>query len=351
MSIAADRMKAAVLYGPKDLRYEEVPVPQTEAGDVLIKIKMNGLCGSDIHFYENGELGPFKVTQPYIPGHEACGEIVEINGTVKGSAVGRRVAIEPGIPCRRCEFCKTGRYNLCQDVVFLSAPPINGTFAEYAALPADFAHPLPDAVDDEAGAFVEPISVGIQACQRARLHAASRVAILGAGPIGLVTFLVARAYGATEVYLIDMLAHRLELGQTLGASACINPRQTDPVEALTELTKGRGADIVFDTSGSSQACALAPRLAVRGGVVTLVGWPEQSAFTYPVEVIIEKELDVRGVNRYCNTYPKAIALLAAGKIDVAPLISHRFQSEHVCDAFEFASENRSATIKVMIAQN
>jgi L-iditol 2-dehydrogenase len=343
------QMKAAVLYKARDLRYEDVPVPQPQPGEVLIKIVMNGLCGSDIHFYEHGELGPFKVTQPYIPGHEACGEIVEIHGDVADRYVGQRVTIEPGIPCRRCEFCKSGRYNLCPDVVFLSAPPVNGTFAEYVALPADFAHPMPENVDDEAGAFVEPISVGIQACTRTQLTAASRVAILGAGPIGLVTLLVAQAFGATEVYLIDMLDHRLDMARSLGASACFNPRDTDVAEAIAEITNGKGADAVFDTSGSSQACASTPQLAARGGVITLVGWPETGAFTYPIEQVIEKELDVRGVNRYCNTYPRAIALLAAEKLDITSLVTHRFSFADVCEAVRFASENRTATIKVMIS--
>jgi len=348
MATEGTRMAAAVLHGVRDLRYENVPLPEPEADEVLIKISANGLCGSDIHFYECGELGPFKVTRPYIPGHEACGTVVEAARSGNGPKAGERVAIEPGIPCRRCALCKSGRYNLCQDVVFLSAPPINGTFAEYAAVAADFAHPLPDGVDDESGAFVEPISVGIQACTRCGLQAAQNVAVVGAGPIGLVTFLVARAFGAAEVFVVDVLANRLEIARELGATATVNGRESDPVGVISELTNGRGVDVVFDTSGSSAACAMAPEITARGGVITLVGWPEKGTFPYPIETVIEKELDVRGVNRYCNTYPRAIALLAAGKIDVGALVTHRFPFGKVCEAFEFATENRASTIKVMI---
>lgn len=347
MATVPTKMNAAVLYSPTDLRYENVTVPQPEPDEVLIRVTMNGLCGSDIHFFERGELGPFRVTEPYIPGHEACGVVVEGAATEDGPRVGQRVAIEPGIPCRRCEACKTGRYNLCEDVVFLSAPPIDGTFAEYVAVAADFAHPLPDTIDDEAAAFVEPISVGIQACNRAGLRPGQSVTILGAGPIGLVTLLVAQAYGAADVFAVDLLPNRLALAGELGATP-IDGRDNDPIAVLSDLTLGRGTDVVFDTSGSAAACRTTPHLAKRGGVVTLVGWPETATVDYPIEVVLDKELDIRGVNRYCNTYPTAISLLASGRLDVHRLVSHRFPFDQVVDAFNFAANHRAETIKVMI---
>lgn len=341
-------MHAAVLYAPRDLRYEQVPLPSPGPDEVLVRITTNGLCGSDIHFYREGKLGPFTVSRPYIPGHEACGVVVREAARPGGPPEGRRVAIEPGIPCRRCALCKSGRYNLCRDVVFMSAPPTNGTFAEYAAVAADFAHPLPDSVDNESGAFVEPLSVGVQACTRAGLRAASSVAVIGAGPIGLVTMLAARAFGAAAVYLVDRLASRLELGAKLGAAAAINAGSTDPAVRIAELTEGQGVDFVFDASGSSAACALAPALAARGGSVTLIGWPEKSFFPYPIESVIEKELDVHGTNRYCNAFPRAIALLSSGRVNVHSLVSHRFGLEKVSEAFAFAADNPSETIKLMV---
>lgn len=347
MTETPESMHAAVLYAAGDLRYEKVPTPQPKPDEVLVRVRMNGLCGSDIHFYERGELGPFRVTQPYIPGHEACGIVIKAASTVEGPTVGQRVAIEPGIPCRRCEFCKRGRYNLCPDVVFMSAPPVNGTFAEYVALAADFAHPVPDSVSDESAAFIEPVSVGVQACSRAQLKAGDTIAVLGAGPIGLVTFLVARAYGASEAFAVDLLGNRLKLAESLGATP-IDAASADTIAAIEDLTEGRGVDVVFDTSGSAAACRITPYLARRGGVVTLVGWPETATVDYPVEVVLEKELDVRGVNRYANTYPTAISLLASGKLNVAPLISHRFAFEDVVEAFEFAANHPSETIKVMV---
>jgi len=341
-------MHAGVLHGIRGLRYEEVPIPRTGPDEVLVKISMNGLCGSDIHFYKEGKLGPFVVDRPYIPGHEACGVVVREAESPGGPRLGQRVAVEPGIPCRTCALCKSGRYNLCRDVVFMSAPPVNGTFADYAAVAADFAHCLPHSVDDESGAFIEPVSVGVQACTRAGLRAAASVAVIGAGPIGLVTMLVARAFGAAAVYLVDRLAPRLALGASLGATAVINAADADPAARISELTGGLGADCVFDASGSSAACASAPALAARGGSVTIIGWPEKGTFPYPVELVIEKELDIHGTNRYANAFPRAISLVASGKVDVHPLVSHRYPLGRVADAFAFAADHPAETIKVMV---
>ena len=181
MTESVTQMRAAMLHAPGDLRLEEVALPQAGPDDVLVRIATNGLCGSDIHFYKEGRLGPFVVDRPYIPGHECCGVVVKA-AAAGGPQVGTRVALEPGIPCRRCRLCTSGRYNLCRDVVFLSAPPVNGTFAEYAAVPADLAHVLPSTVDDESGAFVEPLAVAVQACTRGGLTAASTVAVIVAAP-------------------------------------------------------------------------------------------------------------------------------------------------------------------------
>lgn len=350
MTTHVNTMDAAVLHAAGDLRLERVAVPSPEDDGVLIRITCNGICGSDIHFFEEGRLGPFTVTKPYIPGHEACGVVEEAPADVPIRR-GMRVAVEPGIPCRRCRHCKTGRYNLCPNVVFLSAPPVDGTFADYVTVPWDFAHPLPEELDDEAGAFVEPVSVAVQACNRGGLQPGATVIITGGGPIGLVTLLVALAYGAGKVIVADLLEHRLRLAESLGAHATINAGTSDLLRAALDVTEGDGADLVIDTSGSSAACARTPELSRRGGVVVLVGWPELPSFDYPVEQIIERELDVRGVNRYCNTYPQAISLMEARALDIKSLISHRFDFADVVEAFTFAAHNRSETVKVMVASS
>ncbi len=355
-------MQAAVLHAAGDLRVEEVPQPEPREGEALVRIRANGLCGSDIHFYEAGRLGPFVVDRPYIPGHEAVG-VVEAIGRDAGAgsaahgapasrpAPGTRVAIEPGIPCRRCSHCKHGRYNLCTSVRFLSAPPENGTFAEYATLAADFCHVVPDALSDEEAALVEPVSVGVHACNRAAVRPGEPFAVVGAGPIGLITMLVGYAYGAGPATVVDIAANRRAKAIELGAAHAVDGSKGDEAVAeVMELTQGEGVPYVFDTSGASAGCAFAPRITRRGGVVTLVGWPELSAFPFPIEEVIEKELDIRGINRYCNTYPTALRLMESRKLDVRPLISHRFGFNEVVHAFEFASAHRDQTIKVLVGQ-
>lgn len=337
-------MKAAVLHGPRDLRLVEVPVPFRKDGEVLVRILVNGLCGSDIHFYTEGRLGPFVVDAPYIPGHEAVGEVVEGPGFTEGELV----VIEPGIPCNHCELCRSGRYNLCADVVFLSAPPINGTFAEYITIDGSMLHRLPEEVSVEEGAMVEPLSVGMHACNRARLKPGSTVAIVGSGPIGLFTMQVARAYGASRVYMTDVFDSRLAKAKELGADGVVNVSTASPPEMIASFTRGRGADVVFDTSGSSHGAASAPELAKRGGAVVLVGWPETASFSFPMEMVIEKELDIRGVNRYCNTFGPALALLSSKILSIDGIISQRFPFDRVVEAFEFASEQRGAINKVLI---
>ena len=333
-------MNAAVLHGPGDLRYERVDVPVPGDGEELVKIQANGICGSDIHFFEAGRLGPFVVERPYIPGHEAVGIIVK---------TGKRVVIEPGIPCRRCSFCRRGLYNLCREVRFLSAPPVNGTFSEFITHPTDFLFQVPDGISDEEASLVEPVSVGIHACNRAGLRAGASVAIVGAGPIGLITLLVARAYGAGDITVVDLERHRLDKASELGATHTVVASDATSTIADVEATLGAdGAEFVFDASGSSAGCSLSVRLARPAGVVTIIGWPELSEFAYPVELIIERELDVRGINRYRNTYPTAIELMKRRAIDVGSLVSHRFVFADIVDAFEFASTHRSETIKVLV---
>jgi L-iditol 2-dehydrogenase len=344
-----ETMKAAVLHGVKDLRVESVQRPEPLTGQCLVRIQANGLCGSDIHFYEDGKLGPFVVDDPYIPGHEAVGTIVQADPESRSLSVGDRVVIEPGIPCRKCDYCHRGLYNLCPNVVFLSAPPINGTFAEYACVDSDFLYRVPPELTNEEAALVEPVSVGIHACNRAVLRPGSSVVIIGAGPIGLITSMVARAYGAAHITVVDIRDSRLQKASELGADAVVNPTAGgDAAAAIMELTDGRGADYVFEASGSTAGCSLAPNVAARGGSVTLIGWPELSEFPFAVEQIIEKELNIFGVNRYRNTFRPALDLMAARRIDVRPLVSHRFSFDNVVEAFEFASENRSVTTKVVV---
>lgn len=342
-------MKAAVLYGKTDLRYEDYTEPKMGSSDVLVRILVNGICGSDIHFFHEGKLGPFIVDSPYIPGHEAIGVVEQIGACVPDtSLVGKRVIVEPGIPCGSCSFCKTGRYNLCQTVKFLSAPPIDGTFTDFAVIPWDFVHPVPDNVSDEEGALVEPAAVAAHALNRLGASPGTSLTILGAGPIGLITMLVARSYGVSTIVMVDVSEYRINKARELGATHVFDNSRMEAVDQILKLTNGAGTDFVIDTTGSSKACMTAPMIASRGGRIALVGWPETGSFPYPIEMVMEKELDVVGINRYCNVFPEILSLLGSGRLSLKQVITHEFAFNEIVEAFDFAYKNRNSSLKILV---
>ena len=344
----AKKMKAAVLHAIGDVRVEEVDQPSITAPDqALVKIRAVGVCGSDVHFYERGRIGPYVVKDPVILGHESAGEVVEVGRAVTNLRPGDKVAIEPGVPDRTCWYCKTGRYNLCAAVPFMGTPPWNGAFCEYVAWPADFCFKLPEGLSFEQGAMTEPLAVGMQGTKRGGVGVGHSVVVLGCGPIGLVTLQAAKARGATQIIATDVQQSRLELAAKLGATDIINAKDVDPVERVRELSDG-GVDVALETAGTvattQQACAMVRM----GGVVTLIGMPAELDFELPVLDIICREYDVRGVFRYCNCYPPALALLGARKVDVNSLITHRFPLDEAKAAVDFAKDRKDVAIKVMV---
>ncbi|MEW6358913.1 MAG: NAD(P)-dependent alcohol dehydrogenase [Planctomycetota bacterium] len=340
-------MKAAVLHKPLDVRIEEVPVPKPGAGEVLVAMRSVGVCGSDVHFYENGRIGSFIVREPMILGHESAGQIVALGPGVKNLKVGDRVAVEPGFPCRRCEFCKTGRYNLCPDVVFYACPPHHGAYCEYQAAAADFVFKLPKNVSYDEGAMVEPLAVGMHACNRAHVGPGDRVAILGAGPIGLVTLQSARARGATQLIAVDIDANRLKLARKLGATDLVNAAKSDTVKEVKCLTDG-GADVVMETAGAVPTTQQAVGCARNGGRIVLVGMPTKDSFEMPVIEAIVKEVSISGLFRYANMYPPSLGLVSSGAIDVKAMITKKFKLEDVPKALDFALHQGRKAIKIMI---
>lgn len=277
------------------------------------------------------------VDEPYIPGHESSGIVVETGNDVRGFTNGEKVVIEPGISCRKCQFCKEEKYNLCPDVIFLSAPPVNGTFCEYVAVPSDFVFKIPEDISLEHGSIVEPLAGGVHACNRGRLTAGMTAAVLGVGPIGLLTLQAAKAFGATDVIAIDLIEERLKLADNPGASYTINVKDQDICKAIKDYTGSHGVDIVFETAGNVQASQMTVDIVSRGGTVVHVGWPDPGEFPYGIETVMEKELDIRGVNRYANAYPPAISLIKDGKIEIDQLITHTFTLDKIKEAFDFVS--------------
>ncbi len=284
-----------------------------------------------------------------ILGHECAGEVVEVGGEVKTLAAGDRVALEPGVPCRRCEFCHEGRYNLCPDVVFFGTPPVDGAFCEYVTSPADFAYKLPDNMSTEEGAMMEPLAVGMWSTHRAGVGAGDAVAILGAGPIGLMSLQAAKARGATTVIISDVEQPRLEFAEKLGATHAINAGEQDTVEAIKELTGGRGADMVLEAAGTVTTLKQAIKAVKTGGKVIIIGAPPVDEAPIPVADLILRELDIGGIFRYANMYPRAIEAVGAGLIDVKSMITHHYPLAETREALVFADENKSECLKVAVS--
>ena len=341
-------MRAAVLYDIGDIRLEERATPDLGGPDqALVQIKAVGVCGSDVHFYEQGRIGTFIVREPLILGHEAAGEVVEVGDQVTDLQPGDRVAIEPGRTCRRCEFCKSGRYNLCRDVIFLGTPPVHGAFCEYVAWPADFLFKLPDPMSYEEGAMMEPLAVGIHAARLSQISLGDSVAVLGAGPIGLVSLQAAVAAGATLTIATDVIPSRLQIARQLGATHTLDA-SNDVAEAVMELTEDRGVDVVIDCVGLAETARQAIRLARRGGHIQIVGMAADTADDFPIFGISIAELSLSGTFRYANCYPSAIAAVRDGKIDVKSLITHRFPLTKIPEAMAWVAENNEQVIKTII---
>ncbi|MDQ6754741.1 MAG: NAD(P)-dependent alcohol dehydrogenase [Actinomycetota bacterium] len=308
-------MRASILKRQGQITLETVTVPSPDDDQVLVQVAAVGVCGSDVHYYQHGRIGGYVVDHPLILGHELSGRIVSVGRDIDPMRIGQRVAVEPQRPCRTCPQCKSGRYNLCPDMEFYATPPIDGAFTEYVAIQSDFAHDIPDNVSDEAGALIEPLSVGLWACQRAEIGPGSRVLIAGAGPIGIIAAQAARAYGATEIYITDISAERLAFALNHGATHALNP--------MTDSVQGLDVDAFIDASGAPQAVR-AGILAVRpAGRVILVGLGADDV-ELPVSYIQNREIWLSGVFRYTNTWPLGIKLVADGKIDLDVLVTGKY---------------------------
>lgn len=342
------KIKAAVLEKPHVLGIKEVDMPKPGPGDVLVKVKAVGICGSDVHYYVEGRIGEYIVEKPIILGHETSGEIAEVGSGVTHLKKGDRVALEPGVPCGCCQQCKGGTYNLCADVKFHATPPYDGTFAEYVVHPAQFAFKLPEHISFAEGAMIEPLSVGIHATRQGGVQLGSRVLITGAGPIGLVTLLACKAAGAGVIAVVEGKQNRAEMAKKLGATHVISTFDAEAIVAETnKLSDNYGFDVAIECSGAGAAAKTAVRALKRGGTLVFVGLFSALEVPMDLNAITQKELTFKGVFRYKNTYPTAIDLLASGRIDVKPLITVRFPWNKVKDAMDCAHKDAANQIKVM----
>jgi L-iditol 2-dehydrogenase len=332
---------AAVLYGARDLRIEETPMPRLGPREVIAEVRRVGVCGSDVHYYEDGRIGDFTVDAPMIVGHEVAGVVVECGRDARKHQVGQRVCLEPGVPCGACRECRAGRYNLCRDVRFFATPPVDGACARYAAIHEDFAFALPDELSDDAGALIEPLSCGLWACWKAAVRGGDEVLITGAGPIGLIVAQVARALGATTITVTDINDARLAAASSHGATTVINVAREELAASAI------AADVFIECSGDPRALMDGIRSLRPAGRAVAVGLQRDLDATIPLNYLQTREIELTGTFRYANTYPAAIALAASGRVDLESLITGYFELEQTEAALR-ASREDASSIKSMI---
>lgn len=331
-----------VLMKPGMIMAKEMPKPSIRDDEVLVEVKSVSICGSDIEYYEAGRIGEFVVKEPLILGHESAGLVTEVGKGVDNLKVGDRVAVEPVVGCRKCKYCKTGHYNICPDRTILATPPTNGAFVEYLAHPADHVFKLPDSISYDEGALMEPLSVGIHAGERADVRLGDRVAVLGAGPIGLMAMQVALAMGASEVMITDVVDFRLKKAMDLGASEAINVRR-DSIDSYAS-----SFDKVIQASKAPEAFTQAMKLVDRRGRICHVGLLSVEEVPVDLNLITTREFDIVGSFVYVYDYPRAISMVNSGKVKLAPLVSIHFSLDEVEKALRYPKEHPDSCIKTMV---
>ena len=346
-------MRVSRLHSIRDLRLEELPIPTPGPGEVLLRVAAVGVCGSDVHYFLEGRIGDAVVSEPLILGHEFSAQVAELgpqthSGRVDRLEIGQLVAVEPGISCGRCEPCRHGHPNLCPEVRYCGTPPIDGVFAEYAVMPAENCYPLPQGFGPAEGALLEPLGIAIHSVDLAHLKAGQTVAVLGAGPIGLLIAAVARAAGAGEVFVTEPLAYRRQFALDYAADAALDPSDTDVTAEILRLTGGRGVDVAFEAAGAADTAQQAVDMACTGGKVILVGIPADDRMTIKVSTARHKGIVLKPVFRMKHTYPRAIRLVQTGMVDVKPLATHLFPLERIGEAFELVTGYEDGVLRAVI---
>ncbi len=341
-------MEALVLEKAHELSLRDIQIPETVGShDVKIALHTVGVCGSDVHYYDTGAIGQFVVREPMVLGHEAAGTVIEVGSDVKTLKVGDRVCMEPGIPDPNSKATRLGIYNLDPAVRFWATPPIHGVLRPTVVHPEAFTFKLPDNVSYAEGAMVEPLAVGMHSANKAQIKPGDVAVVIGAGPIGMLTLLSALAGGCSRVVIADVQQPKLDLAATLGPVTPVNVAKESLTDVVMKLTDGWGADIVFEASGNAKAAAGVLEPLCPAGRVVFIGIPGQP-IPFDISAAQVKEARIENVFRYAHVYPRAIALMSSGLLDVKPLITNTFVFEDSIKAFDFALHMPPDAVKVQI---
>jgi D-xylulose reductase len=341
-------MQAVVLEKVASLNLREIEIEERLGPhDVRIGIHTVGVCGSDVHYYRHGAIGPFVVREPMVLGHEAAGVVVETGSAVTSLRTGDRVCMEPGVPDPNSRATRLGLYNLDPAVRFWATPPVHGCLRPSVVHPAAFTFKMPDNVSFAEGAMVEPLAVGMHAANKARLRPGDVGVVLGAGPIGMVTALAALAGGCSRIIITDVQQPKLDLAATLGPITPVNVASESLADAVRAATDGWGADVVFDAVGLPQSIAQALEVVCPGGCVVMIGMPGAPV---PFDVVAAqvKEVRIETIFRYAHVFPRALALMGSRKIDVRPLITDRYGFTDSVAAFDYACRMKPTSVKLQI---
>jgi L-iditol 2-dehydrogenase len=350
MHLKTDRpsMRAARLHAVRDLRLEDIPRPTVGPGEVLLQVASVGICGSDVHYYLEGGIGDQAVSAPFVLGHEFSAWVTDLGEAAGGLTAGQLVAVDPAIPCGKCESCRHGHPNLCPSVRFRGSPGIDGACAEYIAMPAANCFPLPEGLGADEGALLETLGIAIHSVDLSHLKPGQTVAILGAGPVGLLTAAVARAAGAAEIYMSEPLDDRRRFALDYAANVVLDPGTCDVVAEILRRTGGRGVDVAFEAAGAPETPAQAAELAHPGGKVVVSGIPSDDTMTMRAGTVRRKGLTIKLVRRMKHTYPRAIRMVQTGRVRVIPLVSHVYPLERVVEAMETAAAHADGALKAIV---
>ncbi|KAI9682351.1 MAG: hypothetical protein M1817_000405 [Caeruleum heppii] len=350
-SAKAQQNPSFVLEKANHVKYEDRPVPELKSdSDVLVNIKQTGICGSDVHYWHSGAIGSFVVRAPMVLGHESSGIVSKVGSAVKSLKEGDRVCLEPGVPCRSCDQCKSGHYNLCNEMAFAATPPFDGTLAKYYTLPEDFCYKLPDHMSLEEGALIEPLSVAVHIVKQSNVRPGNSVVVFGAGPVGLLCCAVAKAFGAAKIISVDINQERLDFAGTYAATGMFMPSKTPAPETAARMKQehdlGDGADVIIDASGAEPSIQTAVHV-VRPGGTYVQGGMGKPEVTFPITEMCVKEVNVRGSFRYgSGDYRLAVELVSTGKIGVKELISKKVKFGDAEEAFHDVKAGKG--IKILI---
>ncbi len=339
-------MKSARLFGPHDLRLVEEPAPQPRPDEALIRVRSVTVCHSDIHYYRDGRIGDTVSDVPLVLGHEFCGEVVSVPAGTEHIKAGDLVAVEPAISCGHCRYCREGNPNLCMNLLFAGTPPLDGGLREYACYRPEFLFPLPAGFNADDGAMLEPLGVALHSWDLGHLRIGETVAIIGCGPIGLLLVQLARLAGATQILAVEPLAYRRERAAEFGAIV-LSPDEPLARRAQ-DLTGGHGVDVAIEVAGTVAAQEEAVLMVKRGGTVVMVGIPPEDQLVLTHHIIRRKGLTLKIARRMKHTYPRAIALVQRGMVDVRSLVTHHYPLAESDTAFRLVEGYTGDVVKAVI---